>query len=98
MAPIYKLWMSRPTEAGWHLSEQEGNAVMAKIADLVKQCGGKSILQCDSAWSNEQWTGFGVEEWPDIEALQKYTALLYEKGIARYAENWSMLGIKWPSS
>ena len=96
MAPIYKLWMNRPNEAYWQLSEQERNAMMAKVTDLLKQCGGKPVVQCTPMWANEQWALFGVEEWPDVEALQKYTMLLFETGILRYGEHWSMLGTKWP--
>ena len=76
MAPIYKLWMARPTEAYWRLTEQERNAITAQVADALKQVGGKPIVQCFSAWSTEQWTACGAEEFPDIEAVQKHAQLL----------------------
>ena len=96
MAPIYKVWMHKPSDAYLQLSEQEQNAVLAKLGDLAKQCGGKPILQCFSAWSNQEWPIFGLEEWPNVEALQRYHSLIYETGLARYGEDWSLLGTKWP--
>jgi len=96
MAPIYNLWMMRPTEAYFRLSEQERAALAAKSADALKQVGGKTILMCTPMWSAEQWALFGVEEFPSIEAVQKHTELLYGSEGSRYAESVSMLGTQWP--
>jgi len=99
MAPIYKLWMmSKFTGAWWQLSDQERNSLHARVLDALKKVGGKQILECTSAWSTEEWTHFGVEEFPDIEAVQKHTQLLHELNWPRYVESVSMLGTKWPPS
>jgi hypothetical protein len=39
--------------------------------------------------------GFGVEEFPDIEAVQKHAELLNEIDQYRYIEGISVLGTKW---
>jgi len=41
---------------------------------------------------------FGVEEFPDIEAVQKFTNLLIERDHFRYIEVDSMLGSEWVPS
>jgi hypothetical protein len=38
------------------------------------------------------WSAFGVEAFPDIEAVQKYTALLNEFNWFRYSESITLLG------
>ena len=90
--PIYKLWMCRPTEAWYQLSEEEQDDHLAKISKAREEVGGKSITSCTSAWSSEQWQYFGVEEFPDIEAVQKHTARLLELNHFRYIESVSVLG------
>ena len=41
---------------------------------------------------------FGLDEFPDIEAVQKFTELLHEQDHFRYIEGVSMLGTKWEPS
>ena len=41
---------------------------------------------------------FGVEEYPDIEAVQKHTADLLALNLFRYLESFSLLGIEWSPS
>ena len=96
MAPIYKLWMAKPTEAYWQLPEQERNAMAAKVADALKQVGGKTIIMCTPMWSAEQWALFGVEEFPSIDAVQRHSELLFAFEWSRYMEGVSMLGTQWP--
>ena len=94
--PVYKLWMTRPTEAWYQLSVEEQNSHTAKIQEALAQVGGKTIVQCTPAWSSEQWLLFGVEEYPDIEAVWEHTGFLYSLNHFRYFESTSMLGTKWP--
>ena len=50
------------------ISDEEQNSQMAKVQEALEKVGGKSILICTSAWSSEQWLGFGVGEFPDVVA------------------------------
>jgi hypothetical protein len=90
--PIYRVWMARFTEAWYQLSEEERQQHGNRRTEAFQSVGGKAIVSCFSAWSAEQWGGFGVEEFPDIEAVQKYTQLLAEMNHYRYLECFSMLG------
>jgi len=65
--PVYKLWMLKPKEAYYQLSEEEQNSLGAKVREALQKVGGKAIVACNPVWSNEQWIGFGIEEFPDVE-------------------------------
>ena len=92
---IYKSFRGRATEAWHQLTEDEREALLAKIGDALSQVGGKSMLVCDCAWSSEEWWFFGVEEFPNVEAVQKHAKLLADLKWLRYVETESLLGTEW---
>jgi len=94
--PIYKAFMGRPTEAWYQLSEEEQNSLDAKTG--AEQAGGKTIVLCRSAWSNERWLFFGIEEYPDIETVQKATEALLALDWYRYVDSVSLLGTRLATS
>ena len=96
--PIYKLFMLKPTEAYYQLSEEERNGLMAESQADLETVDAKAVLMCFSGWSTEQWAVFGVEQFPDIEAVQKHAELLFGHDQARWFESFSMLGTEWPPS
>ena len=96
--PIYKLFMARTSEAWYQLSEDEQNALSAKVSQALEAVGGKRVIVCTPAWATEQWDVLGVEEFPDLEAVQRHTELLYELNWLRYMDSISMLGTEWPPS
>jgi len=89
---IYHLFLAKPTEAWYQLSEEEQNQLLAKVAEALTQVGGKSIVNCNSSWSSEQWHFWGVEQYPNIEALQKHTELLNAVNWFRYVESMTLQG------
>ncbi len=90
--PVYKLWLSRPSEAWYQLSEDEQQQLIAKVNEAREQVGGKLVVFCNSQWASEQWFGWGVEQFPDLEAVQKFTERLNEFNWSRYGESWTILG------
>jgi hypothetical protein len=90
--PIYKLFLFRNTEAYYQLPEEERDAALAKLEAAFQKAGGKRLIMCDSSWSSEQWPVFGVEEFPNIEAVQQYAEALKELNLARYVDSMSVLG------
>jgi hypothetical protein len=94
MALIYKFWQASFNEAWYQLSREEQNQRLAQVGAALEQVGGKAVVLCESGWSNEQWQAFGVEEFPDIEAVQKHTKLLNELNWNRYMTGVSSLGTK----
>ncbi len=90
--PIYKLFQAKFTEAWHQLPGEEQRRLETQVEEALAQVGAKRVLLCVSAWANEQWTAFGVEEFPDIEAVQKHSQLLIELNWFRYLESITTLG------
>ncbi len=93
--PIYKLFLGKMSEAWHQLSQEEQADLGTKVEGVLEKVGGKSTLVCDSSWTSEQWPFFGVEEFPDIEAVQKHAELLNELNWLRYIEGMSVLGTEY---
>ena len=89
---IYKLWLAKPTEAWYQLSQEEHNQLLAKNDEVLKEAGGERVIVCNSEWAAEQWSLWGVEKFPSLEALQKHTQLLSELSWFRYIESMTILG------
>ena len=92
MAPVYKLWQGRFTEAWHQLSEPEQQGLLGRVMEALDSAGGKELVICDAAWSNERWPFFGVEEFPDMEAVQRHTQRLTELNWGRYIDSRTTLG------
>jgi hypothetical protein len=92
--PIYKFFTVRFLEAWYQLSEEEQNGLEGKLDTALGSVGAKRLILCDSRWSTDEWAFAGVEEFPNIEAAQKYTAALNELNWFRYVEGRNVLGIK----
>jgi hypothetical protein len=93
---IYKLWQGRFTEAWYRLAQDEQDRLMGEVVRALEPVGGKELVACLSAWSNERWAAFGVEEFPDIDAVQRHEQTLLELTWARYFESQSTLGTEFP--
>ena len=93
--PIYAVFLGKPTEAWHQLSKEEQDDRMGKLAEGFERLGGKTIIGCDSSWSSGEWQLFGVNEFPDIEAVQKNAELQNELNWLRYVDGITVLGTKW---
>jgi hypothetical protein len=93
---IYKLYMMKPKEAWYSLSKAEQRRIIAQDAEIshrmMEKHGGRSVVACDCFWSTEDWLLFGVEEYPNIEAVQSSTRALREMGWFKYFESRIVLG------
>jgi hypothetical protein len=96
--PIYKVFFFKPTEAWYQLSKKGKNDLKVKLEKALAKVGGKEIVMCFSGWNSEQYQGWGVEEFPNIDAVQKHHALLVELNWFRYADSNSYLGTEIPKS
>ena len=92
--PIYHFWRCRFTEAWYELPKQEQDDLMAKIQAAFQFVGGKSTLTCSSAWASEEVQFWGVEELPDLEAVQKLAELQTQLNWYRYVDSQTLLGTK----
>jgi hypothetical protein len=90
--PIYKLWQGRFTEAWHQLPQEEQQRLLSQVPEALNTAGGRALVTCSAAWSNERWPFFGVEEFPDLEAVQRHQQLLTDLNWARYIESRTTLG------
>ena len=66
--------------------------MLGKLDAAFQKVGGKRIVLCDSSWASEEWPVFGVEQFPNIEAVQQYAEALAELNLPRYLVSVSILG------
>jgi hypothetical protein len=91
-APIYKMFMFRNTEAYYQASEAERNEFLGKLEAAFQKVGGKRLAMCNSYWASDQWQVFGIEVFPNIEAVQEYAEIMNELNMPRFVESMSLLG------
>ena len=92
---IYRLVLGGMRDRLFELSEEERNDLRAKIAQAREDAGGRLVIGCYSRWASEDMPGFLLEEFPDIEAEQKYVQALEELNVFEYHNATTYLGIKW---
>ena len=91
---IYKFFTVRFLEAWYQLSKEEQNSLEGKLDAALEKVGAKRLILCESRWSTDEWAFAGVEEFPNMEAVQKYMSALSELDWFRYAEGRSVLGTR----
>jgi hypothetical protein len=96
--PIYKVFMGKPSEAWYALSTEEQANLLAKVSATLGQVGGKQVILCNAQWVGDQWSFWGVEQFPDLEAVQTHTALLAELNWFRYIDGMAVLGTEWQAT
>ena len=92
--PIYRLYVIKAKESVYRLSQEERDELFAKVAEVLPQVGGKEVLHCRSAWAAGDTVGWGVEEFPDIEAIQRLEQCRHDLNWYRYVDSWTLLGTK----
>ena len=93
--PIYKLFLARPKPEWCKLSKKEQEAYLEKLQASIGKVGGKIVIYCDSSWSNEQWPIFGIEEYPNLDAVRKHAELHAELHWPyEFLDAFSILGTK----
>ena|SRR4030042_2899467 len=96
--PIYKVFFLKSKEPFYKLTKEEQDKLTAKNEESLKQVGVENIIYCVSFWANEQWLGWGVEKYPDIEAVQKHTMNLYNMNWFEYFDTITYLGTEMPQA
>ena len=94
--PIYKVWLMKPKAAYYQLPPEERDFIQKKSAEALKKVGAELVVGCYSFWCSENWSGFGVEKFPDLEAVRKHALLLLEMDWFKYVESNSYLGTEAP--
>ena len=93
---VYKHYQMKAKAAWYELSDDERRQLLARIEEALEQVGGRSILVCFSAWNNEQVEYWGVEEFPDLDAVLSLAQIHEEINWYRYVESKTLLGTALP--
>jgi hypothetical protein len=96
--PIYVVFFVKWKEPYYKLTTEEQNKLGEQGDAALKQVGGERIVTCMSFWANEKWLGWGVEKYPDIEAVQKHSTALYELNWFNYFDSITYLGTEMPQT
>ena len=92
--PVYTLGMGKFTEAYYQLSEEERESFFAKVRAFAEQDGQERIFTGVATIPGD-WDFFGVEEYPDLEALHKHQQHMIELGLPRYLKSMNIVATKW---
>ena len=92
--PVYKMFHARWTEAWYQLSQEQRDTLFEKMNETAERLSIKSVVICDSSWNSEKWLFWGVEEYPDMAAVQEYTKCLVELNLFRYIDSETLLGTR----
>lgn len=95
--PIYKMFRAGGKEAWYQLTKEQQDTMFAKLDEARKSVGGKVVIFCESGWHSEQWLLWGVEEFPNLEAVQEFSRSLMEMNWFRYVESDMLLGTALPA-
>jgi len=90
--PIFKVFYGKASPLWVQLSPEEREQIMSKMDAALEAVGAKRTLFLYTGWSSDKWRYAGVEEYPDIDAVQKYHAALYDLNWSLYFEGDSLLG------
>ena len=92
---VYKLWQARFTEAWYQLPKEDQQRLLRLVSEALEAVGGKEVILCSAGWSTEHRPFFGLEEFPDIDAVQRHQQILLDLDWARYVESHTTLGTRY---
>jgi hypothetical protein len=94
--PLYQLWIMRanPTALANYmsLSKDQEAELWGKWQESVKRTGACMMLNCISAWCDEQRPGFGVMAYPSMEARIEHVADTQKLHWGLYGDAFTILG------
>jgi hypothetical protein len=93
--PIYKVFLMNLKDTWHELTPEEQKELGEKVYQALKEVGGERVIACESAWCSENYLGWGVEKFPDIEAVHKHAELLSKLNHYKYIDSTSYLGTEY---
>jgi hypothetical protein len=91
--PVYLLILGQGHTEAWHqLSKEAQDDLWSKVMEVDKRAGAKYVLLCNSRWADEAISGWGVIEYPDMDAYQQKVEELEKLNWWRYYSAKTILG------
>ena len=94
--PIYKVWFMKYKDPWYKLTKEEQGKLMAQVEASLKSVGAEIVAFCVTLWASEEWMGWGVEKYPNIEAVQQHAMTLFNINWFEYIESKTYLGTEMP--
>lgn len=69
--PVLKLWLANPVIDAFELPQERIDAYFEKDAQIMQELGIRTLLEGE-IWSEEHYTGFGVQWFPSWKALREH--------------------------
>jgi hypothetical protein len=94
MGSIYHLFIVRGfREAYYQLSPEVRDQFWARVGENTRAAGTKNLLICYARWSNEAYTAWGIDEFPNLQAVQQSTRANEKNEHFRYIEAETYEGV-----
>lgn len=93
--PVFKLWLAKPRLEAFLLPQERFNEFGQKHAQAQKDLGVRNLIS-GTVWSDERYTGFGVEWFPNWQAVREYHRCLDELHWFQYLQSEIFLGVEVP--
>lgn len=92
--PVYELWLvkNQANESWENLTSELRDHLFALNGALIEKYGGVNVIICETTWSNEEYSFFGMTAWPNIEAEQAHERELAKIHWHRYMYGKKILG------
>lgn len=90
--PVYRLYMARESEYARQLDPDERERAYGLTTENFRKLGGRTLLSAYMRWNNEGYEYFGVERYPNVEALIGYAQFLSSTDWYRLWVSRSHLG------
>lgn len=91
--PIYRAYLSRLTPYGHTLSQETIDQAGRRAMQKAHENGGVALASAYTRWNNETWAYFGIERYPDMEAVVRYSQFLSTSDWYGVWEARSFLGV-----
>jgi hypothetical protein len=91
--PIYRAYLARLTAYGHSLSPEKLEEVGGRSIEESRKHGGILLAAAYTRWNNEEWETFGIERYPDMEAVVRYSQYLSTTNWYKVWEARSFLGV-----
>jgi hypothetical protein len=94
--PIYQISIIKNNVAMWQayraLTDEQRNDLNRKQVASLEAVGAKQIVDCFSAWADEEHPYWGLLRFPSLEARIKHTQTLDEIGWLENVDAFTLLG------
>jgi hypothetical protein len=95
--PVYKLYLVKPRLEAVMLPAEQQQSLNGKTTEILAQVGGKSLIDGE-IWSDEQYQYFGVEQFPNWQALREQNRRLRDMNLFQYMESETFMGVEDPEN